>query len=67
MKRGRIIAASLVLAVTLIGCAAGRSGLMRPAGPDAGPPAGRYARQAVPDAVMLPDQAGSFYRDTPAP
>ncbi len=24
-------------------------------------------RQAVPDAIMLRDQAGSFYRDTPIP
>jgi hypothetical protein len=28
---------------------------------------GRFAREAVPDAVMLPDQTGSFYRDSPAP
>lgn len=67
MKRGRIIAASLVLVVTLAGCAASRSGLTRPAASGAEPPAGRYARQAVPDTVMLPDQVGSYYRDTPAP
>jgi hypothetical protein len=65
MSRGRVFAAALTLIVALAGCGASRSGLTRPAGPDSAATAGRYDRQAVPDAVMLPDQAGSYYRDTP--
>jgi hypothetical protein len=65
MNRVRFFGALLVLLVAPAGCSAIRPAPSRTTEPP--PQTGRYTRQAVPDAVMLPDQAGSFYRDTPAP
>jgi hypothetical protein len=70
MKRGRVFAAVLLVASALAGCSAIRSGPMSVVGSASEPPpaqTGRYSREAVPDAVMLPNHAGSFYRDSPAP
>lgn len=57
--------AALAAALVLPGCSSlsGRSARAKAEEPQA--PTGRYAREAVPDAVMLPDQSGSFYRDAP--
>lgn len=60
----------VVGALMLMGCSSmGRRGAGTTplaAEPETAPP-GRFAREAVPNSVMLQNQAGSFYRDTPAP
>lgn len=74
----RIATPSLSLAALLAcGCASGR--LPRNVYPDPAvlpasgalpadaPPVPRLAREAVPDSVMLRDQIGSQYQDSPAP